>query len=563
MVRHPRFLAAVVTLVAIVAACGADRSSAPSSPSVSTAPPADSDPVPLTEEPAPSAVEEPGGRDEAAASCVEEYTAPNLSRRAFAFDGTVTAVRDEVDQRLPPGESVVPRAQFEVHRWFRPDGQGNTALVWMQRDVNVGDRLLVAGEPRWGGDPLDDAVAWECGFTTSYAESTAQEWLAAFSAGTLPASSDAATTTPTTAVPVPSTVASPWTVVPDGPLSPRSSAVSVWTGTEVIVVGGEPQAWCPPGGDCAVPDFAPLADGAAFDPADGTWRPIAPAPLTFSGNATAVSVDGSVYVLVRSFEVRPGGAGGFLRYDVAADTWRQLPSPGDDWYQITARGSTVVAYPSSGEAGERSDLVFDVTTETWQPLPPDPLSPSFGRAMVEVAGELYLFAHDLVPNPGSEEPSLLRAARFDATSGVWELRADSEILGGPPVAVGTAVVFPNSGSADGGQVNNWGRSYPYGGIYDTVNDEWSPLPEPASDDAFTIAGVLGDQIATYIGTRGELLDLNIGKWIAVPPLPDDSPDVINRSFVATGTSLFVLGGESWDDGRGELIDSSYIWTPAG
>lgn len=296
---------------------------------------------------------EPGRPDEEAASCVEEYTASNLLRRAFAFDGSVTAVRDEVDQRLPPGdmpgENVVPRAEFEVHRWFRPDGKRNTALVWMQRDVHVGDRLLVAGEPRWGGDPLDNALAWECGFTTTYSESIAQEWIAAFSAGTLPASSDASTTT---TVLVPPTVApDSWTVVPVGPLSPRSSAVAVWTGTEVIV-GGEPRAWCPPGGDCSVPDLAPLADG-----------------------------------------------------DVATDTWHQLPAPGDDWYQITALGSTVVAYSSSD----------DVTTETRQPLPPDPLSPSFGRALVEVDGDLYLFALDLVANPGSEEPSLLRAARFDAT----------------------------------------------------------------------------------------------------------------------------------------------------
>lgn len=346
----------------------------------------------------------------------------------------------------------------------------------------------------------------------------------------LPSSSDASTTT---TVSVPPTVApDSWTVVPAGPLSPRSSAVAVWTGTEVIVVGGEPQAWCPPGGDCAVPDFAPLADGAAFDPADGTWRPIAPAPLTFSGNASAISVHGSVYVLVRGFEVRPGGTGGFLRYDVATDTWHQLPAPGDDWYQITALGSTVVAYSSSDEAGERPDLVLDVTTETWQPLPPDPLSPSFGRAMVEVDGDLYLFAHDLVPNPGSEVPSLLRAARLDVANGVWELRADSEILGGLPVALGEAVVFPNSGSADGGEVNNWGRSYPYGGIYDTANDRWSPLAEPASDDAFSIAGVVGDQTATYVGMRGQVLDLDTGEWNEVRSLQDDSPDVIGRSFVA-------------------------------
>jgi len=29
----------------------------------------------------------------------------------------------------------------------------------------VGSRLLVSGEPRWGGGALTNAIAWGCGFT--------------------------------------------------------------------------------------------------------------------------------------------------------------------------------------------------------------------------------------------------------------------------------------------------------------------------------------------------------------------------------------------------------------
>ena len=43
-----------------------------------------------------------------------------------------------------------------------------------------------------------------------------------------------------------------WEALPDPPLSPRSQVVGVWTGSEVLFVGGN--TWlCPPGADCVAP----------------------------------------------------------------------------------------------------------------------------------------------------------------------------------------------------------------------------------------------------------------------------------------------------------------------
>ncbi len=94
------------------------------------------------------------------------------------------SVRDEVDPRLPEEEGqAVPRAEFVVNHWFRQADGPAVVFVWMQRDVQVGERLLVSGEPRWGGEPLDDAIAWECGFTESFSEATADEWASATGSG--------------------------------------------------------------------------------------------------------------------------------------------------------------------------------------------------------------------------------------------------------------------------------------------------------------------------------------------------------------------------------------------
>lgn len=130
---------------------------------------------------------EPAG---AAYSCVETYSAETLVRRSFAFDGTVLATEVRTDPRLPEGEGKVPWVTFEVNRWFR-GGSVSEVGVWIEvlntetsagiiRAV-PGTRLLVAGEPRWGGDPLEDPVAWPCGFTQPWTAETADEWQAAFS----------------------------------------------------------------------------------------------------------------------------------------------------------------------------------------------------------------------------------------------------------------------------------------------------------------------------------------------------------------------------------------------
>jgi hypothetical protein len=126
------------------------------------------------------------------ASCVEEYSPRTLRNRAFAFDGTVLSIESRRDPQLEVEEEKDPRVPwvtFSVHRWYR-GGSGDEVGVWVEF-LNVessagtiraepGTRLLVAGEPRWGGAPLDDAIAWPCGFTQPYSAEAAAEWEAAF-----------------------------------------------------------------------------------------------------------------------------------------------------------------------------------------------------------------------------------------------------------------------------------------------------------------------------------------------------------------------------------------------
>jgi hypothetical protein len=117
----------------------------------------------------------------ALASCASNQG--TVTDRAFAFDGTVLATRGRPDL-----------VTFRVHRWY---AGGHRRRITVEMAVSprsaawndaseyppphsVGTRLLVSGEPRWGGPPLRDPYAWACGFTVPYQPAEAASWRVAF-----------------------------------------------------------------------------------------------------------------------------------------------------------------------------------------------------------------------------------------------------------------------------------------------------------------------------------------------------------------------------------------------
>lgn len=181
---RPRLLACSLAAVAILTACGS--SGGESNDVAADAVVGDSSGDSLDEAAAnansKTAVSPEVPTGSSSMSCVTQYSAETLLERAFAFHGTVVDVGGERDPRAPQEDVVTGHVRFEVHDWFA-GGTGEAVTVWMQRHVEPGDRLLVAGEPRWGGEPLEDAIAWECGFTAAYSDARFEEWSAAIADG--------------------------------------------------------------------------------------------------------------------------------------------------------------------------------------------------------------------------------------------------------------------------------------------------------------------------------------------------------------------------------------------
>jgi hypothetical protein len=146
---------------------------------------------PVAASPVPSAARTGPVPETASASCAEVYAPQAIGKRAVAFDGTITGTGAGTSNKVGKGALATKAVTFRVNEWWR-GGTGGSVTVDMMSPggtpqandeqgvpYEVGTRLLVSGEPRWGGQPLDDAIAWGCGFTRYYDEATASSWRSA------------------------------------------------------------------------------------------------------------------------------------------------------------------------------------------------------------------------------------------------------------------------------------------------------------------------------------------------------------------------------------------------
>lgn len=366
--------------------------------------------------------------------------------------------------------------------------------------------------------------------------------LIVFTAAVLTAGCAGASESPT-ADPPARTGSAAWTAAPTGPLAARHSVVATWVGGRFVVVGGRSGPPCPSNAGCAPPREPALRDGAILDPAAGTWTRIAPAPVPVTGPGfPPVVVGGRVYLLTDA-------PAAFLSYDPATDRWQRLRPPPVDG-ALVAAGGTVLVVPT--QSGQGADAAFDPRSGRWRRLSRDPLGPSFDRSAARLGDRVLLSAKRLGADPGA--PALVRLATADAGLTRWSALPDSEIIGFAPVTAAGQVVWPYTGSADGG--GGWGRSYPEGGILDPATGSWRPLPAvpwPAGPPT-CCATAVGDRVLV----DGHLLQPATGEWTRVPPLPGGAR---NSATTAAGPDLLLVwGGATEQDDRTPLA-TGYLLRP--
>ena len=331
---------------------------------------------------------------------------------------------------------------------------------------------------------------------------------------------------------VPRSAALQWERLPDPPLSPRALGALLWTGRELLALGGDTAPPCPPTAGCVGPS-EPQRDGAAYDPVTNRWRPLAPAPRPLVGPGV---LDGGIVWFQTSEDAAP-----LLAYDAAADSWTEHPAPPGPAaasFILGVSEGRPVALRKEQRDQALPDAVYDPGSRSWEALPPDPLRPSFDRAAVATPQGLLVTGAEAVDEPGVL-PAFVRASLLDVRRQTWERLPDSDQLVGAGIAVhGNRAIWPDLGGSDGGQTNGYGRLIPAGGVLDLVTRTWDRLPgAPAEGSGGWSAYALGGAVSA---AAGYLYDDRDRSWTRLGR-PDGGPSTPGLAAWA-GPDLVVVGG---------------------
>jgi hypothetical protein len=152
---------------------------------------------------------------------------------------------------------------------------------------------------------------------------------------------------------------------------------------------------------------------------------------------------------------------------------------------------------------------------------------------------------DLVAQPGSEKPSVVRAALLPRGSDQWRLLPDSDQPGGWRWTwTGERMLDPTLGGADGGETKGYGRTVPNGGTLDPATGTWQRLPHPpaALSGGWVVEALAGPLAAV----EGWIYDDRDETWTKLSR-PEGAPPQPG-SAVWAGDQLIVMGGVDTDVG---------------
>lgn len=289
-----------------------------------------------------------------------------------------------------------------------------------------------------------------------------------------------------------------WAPIAPAPLAAGRGMTAVWTGDEMIVWGGAEVR-----GDVAVGSAA----GAAYDPAADAWRPLAQAPLSPRWQHRAVWT-GSEMIVLGGFAT--GEPAGFVAdgaaYDPATDTWRLLaPTPFSHppALPLVAWDGTRVlvwagelANPEDPAGGEGA--AYDPATDTWYAIAPAPLEPG-PYAGAWTGSELLA-----VGGYGTGEGTDLQAAAYDPATGEWRA------LPTPPGGVRFNFTATWTGTellVVGGDRADWLDPVDQDAAYDPMADAWRAVPDlPAARPAGHTAVWSGNRLIVWGGYSGAVAD---------------------------------------------------------
>jgi N-acetylneuraminic acid mutarotase len=356
-----------------------------------------------------------------------------------------------------------------------------------------------------------------------------------------------------------------WTAIGQSdPPSGRTFHSAVWTGSEMIVWGGDSNA----------------KDGGRYDPAVGEFKRMAPAPVLGRALHSAVwtgremIVWGGLYspsFLSGSPKVLNTGA----RYDPRLDQWAVMSTNNapDPRYAHTAvwTGKEMLVWGGAGFSAPFFDTGsrYDPETDSWKPLNTNG-APSArtghvalwtGREMIVWGGWSGSY------NTGYQY--FQDGARYDPERDSWRPMNTNgaPITGGSGTAVWTGTeMLVWGGSKPSNDVGTAPAGLNAGARYDPAEDSWKPIGlsgNPRPRFAHTAVWTGSDMIVWCGGpdsggvATGDRYNPQTDSWQHMSVIGAPAPR-FEQTAVWTGTEMVIWGGQTLD---GVPRDDVAIYTP--
>jgi hypothetical protein len=314
---------------------------------------------------------------------------------------------------------------------------------------------------------------------------------------TVDASTAAATEMPTTTVAASSAFAP---IAPD-PRGVASFPSAVWTGTEVLVIGG------------LDPNGQARAGAAAYDPSTGAWRTLAAPPDGSSRIHPVVAWTGSEMLVIGGGQydgTRMNGDG--LAYNPATDTWRStglLPGFVTDRSPTVWTGSELLVWPVDQSGNPTANPAgFDVATGAWRQLPTPPIEPRQQAAAVWTGNEWLIWGGQ------GKNAELADGAAFNPATNTWRVMAASPLAARRTRAVWTGSEMLISAGASGGdpQTGNNVFALADGAAYDPIADSWRKISGGFAHPAF-LSVWTGERMIMFAKAGAVIYDTTTDQWI--------------------------------------------------
>jgi N-acetylneuraminic acid mutarotase len=255
-----------------------------------------------------------------------------------------------------------------------------------------------------------------------------------------------------------------WKELPAAGLCGRYEAASVWTGSELLIWGGENCA------GAACPTFrAPhLADGGAYTPATSKWRKLASSPLSARAPAATAWTGNEMLVW--------GGVGeDFLAdgaaYDPAANRWRPMaasPLAARARAQSAWTGSELIVWGGGAPDQTFGDgAAYNPATDRWRPIAASPLAARMGDVAAWTGRELVIWGG--VDDSTTQE--FRDGAAYDPETDRWRAIATAPMPGRDDPAwawTGRELVVWGGSTLAGNLLND-------GAVYDPATDRWRAM----------------------------------------------------------------------------------------